>query len=114
MLRVRKYLLRQGSGMYWVISPRLGTGWTSESTQRTAMRAAAGTRSCAWVRVISNSSLSLVSTSILRLATGNGDRNVESVEFGRVAPAQLLPLLGGQRGGYFADVTALPVRIAGT
>src|SRR5262249_54843172 len=97
--------------MYWVISPRFGTGWTSESRHRTAMRSAAGTRSCMWVSVISNSSVSLAS--ILRLARCQVDRNVDPVQVGRVAPAQLLALFGRQRLGQLRDVTALPVRIAG-
>src|ERR1700684_2420413 len=97
--------------MYWTSSPRRGTGWTSESTHRTAMRSAAGTRSCEWVSVISISSLSLTS-SILRLASRDIDRNVDPVEVGRIAPAELLPLLGGQCLGQFVDVATLPVRVA--
>src|ERR1700744_1126819 len=97
--------------MDWVISPRLGTGGTAESTHRTAMRSAAGTRSCMWVSVISNSSVFL--GSILRLARCQVDRNVDPVEVGRVTPAQLLALFGGQRLGQLRDVATLPMRIAG-
>src|SRR3984957_16419070 len=97
--------------MYWTSSPRRGTGWTSESTHRTAMRSAAGTRSCEWVSVISISSLSLTS-SILRLAGRKIDRNVDPVQVGRIAPAQLLPLRGRQCLGQLVDVAALPVRVA--
>src|SRR5271156_364545 len=97
--------------MYWTSSPRRGTGWTSESTHRTAMRSAAGTRSCEWVSVISISSLSLF-LSILRLAGRDIDRNVDPVQVGRIAPAELLPLLGRQCLGQFVDVAALPVRVA--
>src|ERR1700684_199189 len=97
--------------MYWTSSPRRGTGWTSESTHRTAMRSAAGTRSCEWVSVISISSLSLTS-SILRLAGRKIDRNVDPVQVGRIAPAQLLPLRGRQCLGQFVDVAGLPVRVA--
>src|SRR5271170_3754869 len=97
--------------MYWTSSPRRGTGWTSESTHRTAMRSAAGTRSCEWVSVISISSLSLF-LSILRLAGRDIDRNVDPVQVGRIAPAELLPLLGRQCLGQLVDVAALPVRVA--
>src|ERR1700740_575266 len=97
--------------MYWVISPRLGTGWTSESTHRTAMRSAAGTRSCMWVSVLANSSVFL--GFILRLARCQVDRNVDPVEVGRVTPAQLFALFGGQRLRQLCDVATLPMRIAG-
>src|SRR3984957_11397015 len=97
--------------MYGTSSPRRGTGWTSESTHRTAMRSAAGTRSCEWVSVISISSLSLTS-SILRLAGRQVDRNVDPVQVGRIAPAELLPLHGRQCLGQLVDVAALPVRVA--
>src|ERR1700727_1798584 len=97
--------------MYGTSSPRRGTGCTSESTHRAAMRSAAGTRSCEWVSVISISSLSLTS-SILRLPGRQIDRNVDPVQVGRIAPAQLLPLRGRQCLWQLADVAALPVWVA--
>ena len=48
-----------------------GAGWTSESTHRTAMRSAAGTRSCEWVSVIWISSVCRV-TSTVRTDAGGG------------------------------------------
>src|SRR3984885_1147743 len=100
--------------MYGVSSPRLGAGWTSESTQRTAMRSAAGIRSCEWVNVIWISSvlLCLLRRPDLLLLCAHPGGDVYAVELRRVAPAQLLALFGGQRFRQLVDVAALPVRVA--
>src|SRR5579884_1625786 len=91
--------------MYWTSSPRFGTGWTSESTHRTAICSFAGTRSWVCISVI------VVSLG-LRLLCGQLGRNVYAVEPGGVAPAHLFALLGGERAGQLTGIPALPMRIA--
>src|SRR5262245_45675907 len=98
-----KYLLRHGSGMYCANTPLLGTGCTSESTHRTAIRSAAGLRSVT-VTVIVVSLVSALlacagSRSLLLLCADAGP-DVYAVELRGVSPAELVSLFVGIRSGH--------------
>src|SRR5689334_17513038 len=95
--------------MYCQSSPRRGTGWTSESTQRTGMRSAAGVRSVVDVTVDVIVSSPCSNLSFLLCADTGTD--VYPVQLRGVAPAQLVALFGGVGTGHLQFV-GLPVRIA--
>src|SRR5262245_4202967 len=104
-----KILLRHGSGMYCQSSPRRGTGWTSESTHRTAMRSAAGVRSL--VVIVEVIAVFSRSKPLLSLCADTC-ADVYPVELRGIAPAQLVALLGGECARHL-QLVGLPVRVAG-
>src|SRR3954447_2173184 len=92
--------------MYCANTPLLGTGCTSESTQRTAMRSAAGVRSVVVTVIV----VSLDREVWLSLCADAGP-DVYAIQLGGVSPAQLVALLGGVGGGDL-QLVELPMRVA--
>src|SRR5690242_15550153 len=105
-----KYLLRHGSGMYSASTPLFGTGWTSESTHRTAVCSAAGLRSVVVAVIVV--SLDRKFFAAVRLSTLEAGSYVNAVQLCGITPAQLVALFGRERAGHF-KVVQLPVRVAG-
>ena len=72
------------------VRPVRGAGWTSESTHRTAMRSAAGTRGLAVVVMSGPPRYPL----LCRNRGRDGRTRFDAVQLGGVAPAQLVALFG--------------------